>query len=76
MLFFIEFFQLHGTYRRKDRVYNEEIFYGTGKSVDKATSNELKADLEERELENPLAYRKEMPYKLSDKELKRLKKLG
>lgn len=69
-------FQLHGTYRRKDRIYNEELFYGTGKSVDAASSNELKTDLEERMLENPLAYRAEMPYKLSKKEIKRLKKIN
>ncbi|XP_048517537.1 delta(7)-sterol 5(6)-desaturase erg32 [Dendroctonus ponderosae] len=66
--------KLHGTYRRKDRIYNEELFYGTGKSVDTASSNELKTDLEERMLENPLAYRAEMPYKLTKKEIKRLKK--
>ncbi|XP_050308546.1 methylsterol monooxygenase 1-like [Anthonomus grandis grandis] len=66
--------KLHGTYRRKDRVYNEDIFYGTGKTVDSVTSEELAADLEERELENPLAYRAEMPFKLSDKEVKSLRK--
>lgn len=65
--------KLHGTYRRKDRVYNEDIFYGVGKAITSATKEELEADLEERNLENPLAYREEMPFKLSDSEVKKLK---
>lgn len=48
--------QLHGTYRKKDRVYREEFFYGQGKSLDEVTEGELAQDLAERESENPLAY--------------------
>ncbi|CAG9764268.1 unnamed protein product [Ceutorhynchus assimilis] len=67
--------KLHGTYRRKDRVYHEGIFYGTGKSIEAATTEELKTDVEERTLENPLAYREEMmPFKFSEKEVESLKK--
>ncbi|KAL1490317.1 hypothetical protein ABEB36_013032 [Hypothenemus hampei] len=66
--------KLHGTYRQKDRIYNEDIFYGVGKSVDAASTKELNDDIEERNLENPLAYRAEMPYKFSDKEVKKLKR--
>ena len=67
-------FPLHGTYRRKDRVYTEDIFYGQGKRIDEVSAEELKADLEERESENPLAYRdNKMEFKLSDTELKAMK---
>jgi len=56
--FNIEFWdRLHGTYRRKDRIYREDIFYGSGKPIDEATSGELQEELEERESENPLAHR-------------------
>ncbi|XP_046455157.1 lathosterol oxidase-like [Daphnia pulex] len=48
--------KLHGTYRKKDRVYREEFFYGQGKSLDEVTEGELAQDLAERESENPLAY--------------------
>ncbi|KAJ3666791.1 hypothetical protein Zmor_002222 [Zophobas morio] len=66
--------KLHGTYRRKDRVYTEDIFYGQGKRIDEVSAEELKADLEERESENPLAYRdNKMEFKLSDTELKAMK---
>lgn len=62
--------QLHGTYRRKDRIYKEDIFYGKGKPLSEATAEELKEDMEERQSENPLAYREnELVYKLSDAEL-------
>ena len=37
--------QLHGTYRRKDRIYTEDIFYGTGKKLSEATDAEKEADL-------------------------------
>ncbi|XP_067120807.1 lathosterol oxidase-like [Centruroides vittatus] len=33
--------KLQGTYRVKDRVYNENTFYGKGKSLDEATPDEL-----------------------------------
>lgn len=66
---------MHGTYRRKDRIYNEDIYYGTGKAVEAASSRELAADIEERELENPLAYREvNMPFKFTQTEKKKLKK--
>lgn len=48
--------KLHGTYRQKDRIYNEETFFGQGKSIKDATEEELKTDLTERVSENPLAY--------------------
>ena len=49
-------FQIHGTYRQKDRIYNEDTFFGQGKSIKDATEEELKTDLTERVSENPLAY--------------------
>jgi len=49
--------KLHGTYRQKDKVYREDIFYGKGKSLDECTKEELTADLNERVSENVLAYR-------------------
>ncbi|KAK2719972.1 uncharacterized protein LOC136036473 [Artemia franciscana] len=49
--------KLHGTYRQKDRIYREDIFYGKGKAVTEATHDELKEDIAERTSENPLAYR-------------------
>lgn len=48
--------QLHGTYRQKDRLYREDIYYGKGKSIDEATEGELNDDIAERESENPLAH--------------------
>ncbi|EEZ98257.2 uncharacterized protein LOC103315179 [Tribolium castaneum] len=67
--------KLHGTYRRKDRVYTEDIFYGKGKRIDEVSAEELKADLKERESENPLAYRdNKMEFKLSNRELKAMKR--
>jgi lathosterol oxidase len=48
--------KLHGTYRRKDRIYHEDTFYGQGKSISDATEDELKQDITERVSENPLAY--------------------
>ncbi|GJQ72876.1 hypothetical protein Trydic_g1524 [Trypoxylus dichotomus] len=61
---------LHGTYRRKDRVYTEDIYYGRGKELTNATAEELKADIEERKSENPKAYREnKLVYDLSDKDL-------
>ncbi|XP_055299710.1 lathosterol oxidase-like [Sitodiplosis mosellana] len=49
--------KLHGTYRRKNRVYREDIFYGKGKAFDEVSSEILANDLAERKSENPLAYR-------------------
>ncbi|ODM86918.1 C-5 sterol desaturase [Orchesella cincta] len=48
--------KLHGTMRRKDRIYNEDIYYGYGKKLDDATEEEMKVDREERYSENPLAH--------------------
>jgi len=59
--FNIEFWdKLHGTYRQKDKVYREDIFFGKGKNLNDCSKEELKEDLKERESENPLAYRGEM----------------
>lgn len=49
--------QLHGTYRRKDRVYNENTFYGKGLALDEVSADALRADIAERNSENPLAYK-------------------
>lgn len=69
---FIYLFQIHGTYRRKDRIYREDIFYGKGKSFVDVNVDELKEDLKERESENPKAYRgNKSHYKLSRKELRK-----
>jgi hypothetical protein len=35
------FCQLHGTYRQKDRIYHEDIFFGRGKALDEATADEF-----------------------------------
>ncbi len=48
--------QLHGTYRRKDRIYREDIFFGKGKDIAEASNEELQRDISERVSENPLAY--------------------
>ncbi|XP_059617724.1 uncharacterized protein LOC132262467 [Phlebotomus argentipes] len=48
---------LHGTQRRKDRVYTEDTFYGVGKNLKDASKEELINDIRERQSENPLAYR-------------------
>ena len=48
--------QLHGTYRKKDRIYREDIYYGQGKKVEDASDRELNDDMAERQSENPLAY--------------------
>lgn len=62
--------QLHGTYRQKDRVYREDIFYGKGKSLNEVSPDELHADMEERLSENPLAYREnQLVYKLTRADL-------
>lgn len=48
--------QLHGTNRRKDRIYREDIYYGFGKNIDEATEEERQQDKTERENENPMAH--------------------
>lgn len=49
--------QLHGTYRRKDRVYDENIFYGQGLPLDQVSEEVLLKDIAARKSENPLAYK-------------------
>ncbi|VEN52283.1 unnamed protein product [Callosobruchus maculatus] len=62
--------RLHGTYRRKDRVYREDIYYGQGKSLAEVTAKEIKEDLEERRSENPLAYRQnKLEFQLTEQEV-------
>ena len=66
----ISLFQLHGTYRRKDRIYHEDTFYGQGKSISEATEEELKQDITERVSENPLAYSgNKLHYELTEDEI-------
>lgn len=66
---------MHGTYRRKDRIYTEDIFYGQGKSVTEVTEEELKADLDERLSENPKAYREnKLEFNLTKSDLDVIKK--
>jgi len=48
--------KIHGTYRQKDRIYNEDTFFGQGKSIKDANEDELQTDIQERISENPLAY--------------------
>lgn len=68
----VSVYQIHGTYRRRDRIYREDIFYGRGKALQEATEEEIRSDIQERESENPLAYRnKEMVYKITNKDLKK-----
>uniref|UniRef100_A0A8D8UJ81 Lathosterol oxidase n=2 Tax=Cacopsylla melanoneura TaxID=428564 RepID=A0A8D8UJ81_9HEMI len=50
--------KIHGTYRKKDRIYREYLFSGKGKPIHEATKEELVEELEEREAENLNAYRK------------------
>lgn len=49
--------KIHGTYRQKNKVYREDIFYGKGKDISSCTQSELIEDLSQRESENVLAYR-------------------
>ncbi|XP_029728319.2 uncharacterized protein LOC115266341 [Aedes albopictus] len=61
---------IHGTYRRKDRVYSEEIFGGRGKNFKDVSQQELEKDIAERKLENPNAYRNNVhEYDLDEKEI-------
>ena len=49
----------------------EDIFYGRGKALQEASEEEIKIEIQERESENPLAYRNnEMVYKITDTDLK------
>lgn len=63
--------KIHGTYRRKDRLYTEDIYYGQGKALTEATQEELAADIDERLSENPLAYRgNKLEFQLTAEDLK------
>lgn len=69
------FLQIFGTYRQKDRIYREDLFYGQGKALSEVTPEEMAEELEERSNENPLAYHENvMLYKLDDEELEKVKK--
>ncbi|XP_075210910.1 putative methylsterol monooxygenase DDB_G0269788 [Lycorma delicatula] len=59
--------KLHGTYRKNDRIYNEDIFYGKGKPLSEASEKEIKVEENERKSENPKAHRKIDNYVLPDK---------
>lgn len=66
--------KLHGTYRRKDRVYTEEIFYGKGKTFEDVDQDVLQKDLAERKTENPLAYRENVRvYEVEDLDTLKMK---
>lgn len=63
----------HGTYRRKDRVYSEDIFGGKGKSFEQVSEKELLKDLDERKTENPNAYRDDVnEYAIQDTEVSQI----
>ncbi|XP_055599752.1 uncharacterized protein LOC129748961 [Uranotaenia lowii] len=65
---------LHGTYRQKNRVYTEDIFYGRGKKIDEVSAEVLESDIVQRNLENPHAYKNSVHrYKLNHEDLSRLK---
>jgi len=51
--------KLHGTYRQKDRVYREDIYYGFGKALGECSASELQEEMEERQSENATAYQTE-----------------
>ncbi|CAH0778205.1 unnamed protein product [Bemisia tabaci] len=62
---------LHGTFRKKDRIYTEDIYGGKGKPLAAANSSEIANEIEERQCENPLAYRSNKPdYILLDADIK------
>ncbi|XP_065201271.1 lathosterol oxidase-like [Planococcus citri] len=48
--------KIFGTYRRPDRVYNKDIYYGRGKPIDELTMEEIKTEIEERENEIPRSF--------------------
>lgn len=56
-------------------MYNEEIYFGKGKEFNEVSEDILKVDLEERESENPLAYRSDTnENRISEEEVKMLTK--
>ncbi|XKL68970.1 hypothetical protein PGB90_006739 [Kerria lacca] len=48
--------KLHNTYRKPDRVYNENIFYGKGKPIDEINQEELENEIMERKTESITAH--------------------
>jgi len=66
--------QIHGTYRRKDRIYREDTYYGRGKDIKEATAKEVADDLHQRTTENPLAFRSnKREFDLTTEEFKKIK---
>merc|ERR1711894_387144 len=65
--------KIHGTYRQKDRIYNEDTFFGQGRALADASETEIQNDIRERRDENPLAYKDNILINdLSDHDLKKL----
>ena len=53
------------------------MFCGRGKALQEATEEEIKSEIQERESENPSAYRnKEMVYKITDTDLRKRVEYG
>lgn len=50
------FSQLHGTYRKVDRIYNAILFSGKGKSIYELTESELKEEMAKRQTESKAGY--------------------
>jgi len=68
--------KVHGTYRQKDRIYNEETFFGQGISIKEASEEELQKDLSERVSENPLAYSgNKLHFELTEDDIRQKKAL-
>ncbi|CAB3364857.1 Hypothetical predicted protein [Cloeon dipterum] len=66
--------KIHGTYRRKDRIYHEDIYYGRGKDIREASVQEVAEDLHQRTTENPLAFRgNKREFDLSEDDVAKLK---
>ncbi|KAF4532383.1 hypothetical protein B566_EDAN004464 [Ephemera danica] len=67
-----QYFHIHGTYRKKDRLYREDLYYGQGKAITEASAEELAADIRERQSENPRAYRSDkLEFALTEHDLKK-----
>lgn len=66
--------QLHGTFRQKNRIYSEDIFYGKGKALNEVSAEVLERDLAERRSENPQAYRRNInENELTESDIRNLK---
>ncbi|XP_055600534.1 uncharacterized protein LOC129749552 [Uranotaenia lowii] len=62
----------HGTYRKKDRVYSEDIFFGKGKAFEEVSKEALLNDLNNRRTENVKAYRDTAEYSIDERLSKQL----